>query len=43
MAWKSEVAAEALEMAAVREVRSVLLEDKPINLVNRQLRSNKLD
>jgi D-3-phosphoglycerate dehydrogenase len=37
MAWKSEVAAEALEMAAVREVRSVLLEDKPINLVNRQL------
>jgi D-3-phosphoglycerate dehydrogenase len=37
MAWKSEVAAKALEMAAVREVRSVLLEDKPIHPVNRQL------
>lgn len=36
MGWKSEVAAFSLEMAAVKEVRSVLLLDQPIHQVNKK-------
>ena len=35
MAWKSESAAWSLEMAAVKEVRSILLDEKPIHPVNK--------